>query len=93
MYISGTSEKPEYVNKSINLVFLQDFLITPEQCRLPPARHTDMLDTHALIIEDYAMTQAYKINGDINFIKNVKISITLHLESLAPPRAVIIATI
>ena len=35
-YISGTSRKSDYVNKSMNPVFLQDFFITLEQCRLPP---------------------------------------------------------
>ena len=59
-FISGTSGKPDYVNKSMNLVFLQDFLITPEQCGLPSPHRTNISDAHVLIMEDYATTQAYK---------------------------------
>ena len=59
-FIPGTSGQPDYVNKSTSPIYLQDFYITPEQCRLSSPQDSGILDMQALILEDYATSQALK---------------------------------
>ena len=59
IYIAGTSTT-NYITKSINPVYLHDFHITPDQCGLATTQQNGISQTHALILEDYAVTQAYK---------------------------------
>lgn len=59
-FIPGVSGKTDYVDKSPHPIHIQDFHITQEQCGLAPPRNTGLSEAQALIMEDYAMTQAYK---------------------------------
>ena len=59
-FIPGTSGQPDYVNKSTSPIYLQDFYITPEQCGLSSPQDSGILDMQALILEDYATSQALK---------------------------------
>jgi hypothetical protein len=63
-FIAGTSGSPDHIRKSTTsqAVSLHDFFITKEQCGLAPptTTNTGLSAAHALVMEDYATTQAYK---------------------------------